>query len=324
MRKVHLALLAATVLLLVFSSCAKKYYTVVSDTTLIQNPAEQKPVKVAGGELRRGEVVQLLEEKSFGGKKFLQVQIEKVSTKGWIDASSVSQGKIATASILRDTDFYSRPNLKSPKSGKAKAGIVVFVIGQEDKFSKVQFPGGEGYVEKNMLGDASAVVRVVVIPGLGKATVLATSTFKSTEGREDEYDVRNLFDGSLKTGWCEGKSDDNGIGESITLTFERPVNIYTIQVVNGLTASEAAYKNNNRVSVLHAQGSTYGSSAMPFEDNILDYQYGSLMSEYLEGTQVILRIDGVHAGKVKDTCISEIRLTGSEVGSSGYGGGYGP
>jgi hypothetical protein len=321
-RKISLTI--GLVLLAAMAACAKKPFTVISDTSLIQNPGEKQVVKVPGGELRRGEVVQLLEEKDFGGKKFYKVQIEKVATKGWVEAAALSPGKLASASILKDTDFYSRPSLKSPKAGKAKAGVVVFIVAQEEQFAKVQYPGGEAYIEKSYLGDATAVVRQVVLPGFGTATVSASSTYKSTEGKEDEYDVRNLFDGSLKTGWCEGKNDDNGVGETITLVFDKPVQIDSVSVVNGLTASQAAYKNNNRVSILTLEGSDYGSIPVKLEDGILDFQLGNMPGERVQGSKIVLRIDGVHAGKVKDTCMSEIRLIGGEPTDSGYGGGYSP
>jgi hypothetical protein len=60
-RKISLTI--GLVLLAAMAACAKKPFTVISDTSLIQNPGEKQVVKVPGGEMRRGEVVQLLEEK---------------------------------------------------------------------------------------------------------------------------------------------------------------------------------------------------------------------------------------------------------------------
>lgn len=297
----------------------------MADGALIQNPDDKKPVKVPGGEIKRGENVFLVEEKNFGGKKYMLVQIDKVTTKGWIEAGNISPGKIASATILRDTDFYSRPSLKSPKSGKAKAGVVVFVLSSDEQFSKVQFPGGEGYIEKANLGDANMVIRTVNIPGIGSVIVSASSTYKSTEGKEAEYDVRNVFDGGIKTGWCEGKDDDNGIGETITLSLPHAIRLESVSVVNGLTASEASYKNNNRVSQLSVEGSDQGKDTITLNDDIYDYQDHNMTSgPTIQGSRLTFRIEGVHAGKTKDTCISEIKITGSEVSYSGYGGGYNP
>lgn len=307
------------------ASCAKKVYTVMADGALIQNPEEKKPVKVQGGEVKRGENVFLIEEKNFGGKKYMLVQIDKVTTKGWIEAGNVNPGKIASATILRDTDFYSRPSLKSPKSGKAKAGVVVFVLSSDEQFSKVQFPGGEGFIEKGNLGDSNMVIRTVNIPGVGSVVVSASSTYKSTEGKEAEYDVRNVFDGGLKTGWCEGKDDDNGVGETITLSLPHAMRIETVSVVNGLTSSEASYKNNNRVAQMSIEGGDQGKATMTFDDGVYDYQERNLMSEApIQGSRITFRIEGVHAGRAKDTCISEIKISGSEVTHQGDGGGYTP
>jgi len=303
-------------------ACSKKPYTVIKDTALIQNPDDKKPAKVAGGDLKRGEHVFLSEEKNFGGKKFLMVQIDKVSTKGWIDATMVIPGKIESATVLRDTDFFSRPSLKSPKTGKVKAGVVIFVLGHEEQFAKVQYPGGEGYIEKANLGDANSVVRSVNLVGIGSAIVSATSTYKSSEGKEDEFDVRNAFDGALKSGWCEGK-DGNGVGESVMVALPKPLKLDTVSIVNGLAMSEATYKNNNRVSQLTIIGSDQGQVTLNFDDGVIDYQERNLSSDIVQGGTFTFRIEGVHAGKANDTCLGDIKITGTEVSYPAYGGGYG-
>src|SRR5512145_419479 len=126
-------LVSFIVLALAFTvSCGKKadkaFKTIAVDSYLIENPGEKKAVNVANGKVKRGEYVIVNEEKDFGGKKFINVTIEGVSTKGWIDAANVKDGKLVSVTVVKDEDLYTRPNLKSEKAGTVKAGQVAFKL----------------------------------------------------------------------------------------------------------------------------------------------------------------------------------------------------
>ncbi len=292
----------------------KKPGTVMADTSLVKEPGAKKPQMVDNGAIKRGEYVTILETKDVNGEKFSLVQLEGVSTKGWAPADSFRSGKLATVTVIRDADLYTRPNKTSPKSGKAAAGIRAFKLEEQGEFALINYPGKEAYVLKADLGDSAQVVRTVNIPGLGQATVSASSTWKPTEGREAAYDVRNLFDGSLQSIWCEGKDGDDGVGETITVAFDGSVTLSEVRVVNGHTANEDRYKANNRVAALRVESDGGGNQKLDLVDENYDYQ---ATPSSLSGTTFKFVIDGVHKGRVKDTCMSEIKLTGTKGGAGG-------
>jgi hypothetical protein len=298
--------------LLIFSvitiNC-KKSKTILADAVLIENPGEKKPVFVPDGKVKRGEFVTLLEEKDFEGVKYNLVQIKGVSTKGWLEEKGLFEGELKTATVIRDADLYLRPNEKSEKSGKVKAGLVVFILEDAEKFTLIQYPGKKAYILKEDLGDGETVVKTISIPGLGSATVTASSQYIQTEGRELDYDPRNAFDSKFQTGWCEGKTSDDGIGESITISFPTTIQLTDISVVNGYAKSEDSYKNNNRVASLKVEASYGKTESFDFEDNIFDLQ---TRPTSLVGSTFKFIITKVHKGKLTDTCLSEIKLTGSE------------
>ncbi len=315
-------IVSLAVLALAFSiSCGKKepekvFKTVAVDSYLVEDPAAKKPVNVPNGKVKRGEYVIFNEERDFSGKKYLNVSIEGVSTKGWILAANVKDGKLQSVTVIKDEDLYARPNIKSEKTGTVKAGQVAFKIEEANEFVLIQFPGKEAYILKSSLGDASMVVRTITIPGLGKATISASSQFLSSEGKETLYDPRNAFDGKLNTSWCEGKRDDDGIGEYIILSFENPVVLTNVAVVNGYAASDETYTGNNRVASLKVVSSNGYEQVIELVDSNLDYQRTDMN---LYGSTFKFMINKVYKGKVSDTCISEIKLEGRTDFDSGEG-----
>ncbi|EMY77769.1 hypothetical protein LEP1GSC060_2231 [Leptospira weilii serovar Ranarum str. ICFT] len=307
-KKILKVILLTLAIILVAINC-KKSKTILADAVLLENPGEKKPVYVTDGKVKRGEFVTLLEEKDFNGTKFNLVEIKGVSTKGWMDEKNLYEGELKSATVIRDADLYLRPNEKSEKSGKARAGLVVFKLEEKDNFVYIQFPGKKAYISKSDLGDGETVIKTIAIPGLGNATILASSQYIQTEGKELDYDPRNVFDGKFQTGWCEGKTGDDGVGESVTISFPSAIRLSEISVVNGYARSEDSYKNNNRVSSLKVESSHGGTATIDFDDNNFDYQARPVE---LTGDSFKFIISKVHKGKVSDTCLSEIKLTGSE------------
>lgn len=302
----------AVLIVALASGCAKKepakaYMTVSADSYLVENPGEKKPVYVPKGKLKRGEYVIVNEERDVNGKKYINVTIEGVTTRGWIDASSLKEGKLESVTVIKDDDLYLRPNLKSEKTGTVKAGQVAFRIEENNEFVLIQFPGREAYILKTSLGDAKMIVRTLTIAGLGKATVAASSQYLPGEGKETSFDPRNAFDGKLQTAWCEGKSNDEGAGEYIILTFEKPVVLTHVGVVNGYAASGELYTNNSRVASLKVISGNGPEVVIELADGILDFQG---MDMELYGTSFRFMINRVYPGKMSDTCISEIKLEG--------------
>ena len=307
--------------------CAKKepvkiYKTVSVDSYLIENPGEKKVKYVPKGRVKRGEYVIVNEEKDVNGKKYTNVTIEGVTTTGWLNESYLKNGKLESVTVIKDDDLYLRPNVKSAKTGVVKAGQVAFKIEENNEFVLIQYPGKEAYILKTSLGDASMIVRTVNIAGLGKATVAASSQYLSTEGKETSFDPRNAFDGRVQTAWCEGRNNDNGIGEYIILTFEKPVVLTKVSIVNGYANSEDSYKNNNRAALIKVVSGNGPEVVIDLVDNNLDYQTSDIE---LYGMSFKFVISKVYTGSMSDTCISEIRLEGrsdfapeSEYGEDDY------
>ena len=292
-----------------FLVACKKKATAIFDVALTQSPGDRNYVQ--GGLVKRGEYVTILEEKDINGKKFLHVQIQDVSTNGWVEDKWVKEGKLEEVIVVSDSDLFQRPNENSPKySIQARAGQSAFQISKSGDFVEIQFPAlgvGTAFIKKGNLGTSADIKRAIVISGLGKATVSASSQYKRTEGTETEFDPRNMFDGSLQSAWCEGASGD-GTGESISVNFETPVTLTKIEVVNGWTKDESTYNINGRVKKIKvASGS--GPAALELQDNNYDYQSTEL---YVSGTSFTFTIDDVYKGRDPDTCIAEIRLTGTQ------------
>ncbi len=306
--KILFAIIVAVVFAL---NCGKgKLKTILTDSALVENPGEKKPVYVQNGKVKRGEYVKFLEEKSVEGKKFYLVQIEGVSTKGWLEEKAVRDGKLESATVTLDADLFIRPNEKSEKAGTVKAGQNVFKLETSGNFVLIQFPGKEAYIELKNLGPANSVVRSINLPGLGKAVVTSSSQYIASEGKETEFDVRNLFDTSLQTAWCEGKNNDDGIGEWVNLQFEEYVSIHGVSVVNGYAKSEASYKNNNRVASIRVVADSGPEITIDLKDEVYDYQDNGGGETMISGKNIKFFINTVHKGKVSDTCISEIKIAG--------------
>lgn len=299
---------------------AKAYKTVAVDSYLVENPGEKKLIYVPRGKLKRGEYVTVNEERDVNGKKYINVTIDGVTTRGWLDATYLKEGRLESVTVIKDDDLYLRPNVKSEKTGTVKAGQVAFRIEENNEFVLIQYPGKEAYILKSSLGDASMVIRTKTIAGLGKATVAASSQYISSEGKETSFDPRNAFDGKLQTAWSEGKSNDEGTGEFIILTFEKPVVLTRVSVVNGYANTEESYKNNSRVASLKVISGNGQEVAIDLVDNNLDYQSSDME---LYGSSFKFMINKTYSGKMSDTCISEIRLEGRSdfAGDNEYGDG---
>lgn len=299
-----------------FIACSKTS-TVLNDVTLVENPGEKKAVYVPNGKIKRGEYVTVKEEKMVDGKRFLKVQIEGVSTTGWMDATMIREGKFESVTVTVDSDLYSRPNLKSDKNGRVSAGQVAFKLEEKDNFYLIQYPGKEAYILKSNVGAGDMVVRTISIPGIGKATVSASSQFSFGEGKELQFDPRNVFDGNLQTCWSEGKTGDTGIGEYIMLNFEQTIKLSEISVVNGWTKSEETYNVNTRVAQLKVVSNNGQEALIDLNDNVMDYQSSNIE---LVGSSFKFIINKVYAGKDSDTCISEIKIQGATYQSQGEEG----
>jgi hypothetical protein len=82
---------------------------------------------------------------------------------------------------------------------------------------------------------------------IGVDIYCATSVLGSQLG--NQYGVRNLFDGNNSTAWVEG-SPGHGVGEWITIEFDKMRLVNSITVNNGYQKNQDIFYKNSRVRQL--------------------------------------------------------------------------
>ncbi|RBP47331.1 hypothetical protein DES53_101128 [Roseimicrobium gellanilyticum] len=141
----------------------------------------------------------------------------------------------------------------------------------------------------------------------------ATASSTLTPGKEFRYDAQLLAEDDPDTGssaWVEGVKGD-GLGESVTLTLDKPAKVRRIGLVNGYAKNEDIYRKNNRVSRFDV--SVNGGAAFPVD--VPDERLGSEMFYFDlpasagDVSTVKLTIAGVYKGsKYQDTALSDVVL----------------
>ena len=113
-----------------------------------------------------------------------------------------------------------------------------------------------------------------------------------------------MMDGDLSTAWVEGASGD-GIGESVTFTFDGTYLVSGFQIYAGYQKSDALYEKNSRPADLTVTFSNGDEAAVTLADES-GSQYIAFDAP-VETSSVTLTIDSVYSGsKYEDTVISEI------------------
>lgn len=79
--------------------------------------------------------------------------------------------------------------------------------------------------------------------------VVGTISASSVLSPADAYHPGYLFDGRTDFGWVEG-AKELGVGESLTLTLEKPVTLAALELWNGYQRSEDHFKKNARAKRL--------------------------------------------------------------------------
>ena len=141
----------------------------------------------------------------------------------------------------------------------------------------------------------------VSLPSPVVASVSATSAL-SEYGMTHE--ASRVVDGDLTTGWSEG-ADGQGIGESITLTFEENSYVEGITIYAGYQKSEELYKKNSRPKQITLTFSD-GTELVCELDDVNGAQTISLR-EAVASESITITIDSVYEGTTyEDTVITEI------------------
>lgn len=147
------------------------------------------------------------------------------------------------------------------------------------------------------------------------------------------YPVTNLLDKRIDTAWVEG-SEGDGIGEWVSINInavkdDRPVGMLYFGMIPGYLKSDKSWEENNRIKTALLVIETY--VGYNIKKGVEEYEYPVLRLKFKDykGLQVFdlldygapptfepkrlwLIIEDVYKGtKYRDTCISEVVITGT-------------
>ena len=130
----------------------------------------------------------------------------------------------------------------------------------------------------------------------------ASSVLKPS--KTNHYEPSMMFDGNRATAWVEGDSDD-GIGEGITLHFDRPRSLVGFEIINGYDKDQKIWTANSRIETVEASTGDGHIEVITLKD-----VRGSSRFDFdapVETSWLQLKIESVYPGaKYKDTAISEL------------------
>lgn len=139
---------------------------------------------------------------------------------------------------------------------------------------------------------------------LGNARVCASSTLN--QQKSNSYGLTNLFDGDYNTAWVEGASG-NGEGQQVSVSFDTPVSIREIILVNGYAKSSKSFNDNARIASLRIRSSANVSGDIQLLDQSREQSYDITGLDNVEW--ITFSIGSVYPGaKWQDTALSEIRF----------------
>jgi len=139
---------------------------------------------------------------------------------------------------------------------------------------------------------------------ISPASASATSTLRSVPGIT--YKVQNLLDNDQTTAWCEGAAG-NGIEESVTFTFAKPVLVRRIDMINGYNKAQQ-FRVNARAQNIEI-GSSEGSRLATLQDTS-GVQHLPVPTSAT--TFIKLTVKSAYPGtKFTDLCLTDIRFIGA-------------
>lgn len=150
--------------------------------------------------------------------------------------------------------------------------------------------------------DHQATPLALRLPRIAAAAVSATSILEP----HFAYSPTKLFDSQPDMAWSTNGAKNNGVGESIDVSFSQEEEIHGIMLWNGYQRSPVHYQANNRVKSLKVAGQTLAvKDAMGAQTLMLPIP--------IKKRDVTLEIAGVYpGGSYKDTLLSELRFIGAD------------
>jgi len=120
------------------------------------------------------------------------------------------------------------------------------------------------------------------------------------------YGPQNLFDGRLETAWVEGKAGQ-GVGEWVVVELAAPLDIGSIQLLNGYHKNRDVFMKNSRVRGIRIGLSTGFAINAELEDRDGIQTIKLPRREKISWVQLTLQ-SSYPGTKFADTAISELRL----------------
>ena len=122
--------------------------------------------------------------------------------------------------------------------------------------------------------------------------------------KTNHYDPSMMFDGNRATAWTEGE-DDDGLGQSITLHFDRKRSLVGFEIINGYDKDQKIWAANSRVENVEASTGDGQVQVITLKD-----VRGTSRFDFdapIETSWLRLTIQSVYPGsKYRDTAISEL------------------
>jgi hypothetical protein len=133
------------------------------------------------------------------------------------------------------------------------------------------------------------------------STYTPTSTL--TADGDGNYDAINLHDGIVDSMWCEGNTEGDGTGESITFDFGSPTGISKLQLRNGSAGSFSTFMATNRANGAKLTFSDGTSTDVAIKTSLMPQ---TIMFPAKTTSSVVMTFTGVVKGsQYNDLCISE-------------------
>ncbi len=133
--------------------------------------------------------------------------------------------------------------------------------------------------------------------------------------QKDGYPAANLSDSLNSTAWVAGK--EGGIGESVTLTLEKPTHVDQIAIIPGYAKSKQLYFANNRIEQVEVSVNGGVPRLATLPDEYISFSPSSWKAYQLidlgpysgDAKTIALTVRKVYPGtRYNDTCISEVLL----------------
>ena len=140
---------------------------------------------------------------------------------------------------------------------------------------------------------------VTIMKGIVGAT---SSSELKDEG--NIYSARNIVDGNKQTCWADGVSG-LGVGESVTINFNRNYEIKGFRIFNGYQKNDDVFYKNSRPAALRVIGADGSNEVYPIDNDINEHDIH--FKTPINVNSIKLVIEKVQRGsKYDDTCISEV------------------